>query len=346
MSAKKISQLVQKTTLQDNDAFVIVDSATNDNKKVDALSIKNYIGSVSAGDMFKSVYDTNNNGIVDNSERLNNQLPSFYLDRSNHTGTQTASTISDLIEIWNLSQFQSNSTLVLPLGKRIYLRRSDGFVTGVYKLGDGVTQLGQLNWFMDDWEVLPGKMASACTQAFQRSFNVFNTTLNSFLISNCINFTNGANSTETNAMRGSLMFIPFPMRVYGLGSFVQIFSSVGSLSYALYRVNMNFTATKIAEIINTNNIISIGLMMYNLSTPINIEPGIYGIYYLKIGGQFAATRISNHQSEIFLIGANAVRYDYFVQSFSSFPSSLTFPLSGVTSSPFKYELFLNASIIK
>lgn len=38
------------------------------------------------GLLSKSVYDTNNNGIVDNSERLNNNLPSFYLNRSNHTG--------------------------------------------------------------------------------------------------------------------------------------------------------------------------------------------------------------------------------------------------------------------
>ena len=42
-----------------------------------------------------AIYDSNNNGLVDNSERLNSQLPSFYLDRSNHTGTQLASTISN-----------------------------------------------------------------------------------------------------------------------------------------------------------------------------------------------------------------------------------------------------------
>lgn len=44
--------------------------------------------------MLRSVYDSTNNGIVDNSERLNNQLPSFYLSRTNHTGTQAATTVS------------------------------------------------------------------------------------------------------------------------------------------------------------------------------------------------------------------------------------------------------------
>jgi hypothetical protein len=44
--------------------------------------------------MLRSLYDANNNGIVDNSERLNNQLPSFYLARANHTGTQAATTVT------------------------------------------------------------------------------------------------------------------------------------------------------------------------------------------------------------------------------------------------------------
>lgn len=48
------------------------------------------------GDMFKSTYDTNDNGVIDNSERLNNQLPTYYLSRSNHTGTQDVSTITGL----------------------------------------------------------------------------------------------------------------------------------------------------------------------------------------------------------------------------------------------------------
>jgi len=49
-------------------------------------------------DMQKSVYDTNNNGSVDNSDKLNGQTASYYLNRSNHTGSQTASSISDFAE--------------------------------------------------------------------------------------------------------------------------------------------------------------------------------------------------------------------------------------------------------
>jgi hypothetical protein len=51
----------------------------------------------SKGDMFRSVYDVTGNGIVDNSERLGNQLPAYYRNRANHTGTQAQSTVVNLI---------------------------------------------------------------------------------------------------------------------------------------------------------------------------------------------------------------------------------------------------------
>ena len=50
------------------------------------------------GDMFKSTYDTNNSSVVDDAERLNGQLPGYYLDRTNHTGTQAPTSIAGLSE--------------------------------------------------------------------------------------------------------------------------------------------------------------------------------------------------------------------------------------------------------
>lgn len=47
-------------------------------------------------DMLKATYDTTNNWIVDNSEALNWQPWSYYLNRANHSWSQTANTISDL----------------------------------------------------------------------------------------------------------------------------------------------------------------------------------------------------------------------------------------------------------
>ena len=45
--------------------------------------------------MLRSVYVINENGVVDDSEKLGNQLPSYYLNRTNHTGTQSADTVVD-----------------------------------------------------------------------------------------------------------------------------------------------------------------------------------------------------------------------------------------------------------
>lgn len=68
------------------------------------------------GDMTKAVYDTNNNGVVDDSEKLNGQLPTFYLDRVNHTGTQLSSTISDFqVAVSNNADVSANSAHRLDL---------------------------------------------------------------------------------------------------------------------------------------------------------------------------------------------------------------------------------------
>jgi hypothetical protein len=52
--------------------------------------------STTSGDMLRSVYDTNNDGIVDNSTALNGQAAAYYLNRTNHTGAQAISTITNL----------------------------------------------------------------------------------------------------------------------------------------------------------------------------------------------------------------------------------------------------------
>jgi len=46
-------------------------------------------GSGGIGDMLKSTYDTNNNGVVDDSEMLDTQLPAYYLNWNNFTNTPT-----------------------------------------------------------------------------------------------------------------------------------------------------------------------------------------------------------------------------------------------------------------
>ena len=63
-----------------------------------------------SGDMTKAVYDIDDTGVVDNSQALEGQTGSYYLDRTNHTGTQTASTISDFdTEVSNNTDVAANT---------------------------------------------------------------------------------------------------------------------------------------------------------------------------------------------------------------------------------------------
>lgn len=60
-------------------------------------AISEYISGLGGGDMLKSVYDTDNTGVVDNSEKLGGQLPSFYQKATDNTLTTANKTISGAI---------------------------------------------------------------------------------------------------------------------------------------------------------------------------------------------------------------------------------------------------------
>lgn len=67
--------------------------------------------SVGSGNMSTSIYDTDEDGVVDNSEALEGQNGTYYLNRENHTGTQLASTISDFdAEVDNNTSVASNTS--------------------------------------------------------------------------------------------------------------------------------------------------------------------------------------------------------------------------------------------
>lgn len=75
-----------------------------DGQNPDTFTVTNGTGS---GDMETDVYDTNRNGIVDNSERLNNQTPDYYLNYNNFTNTPTIPTTTN--ELTNNSDFTTKN---------------------------------------------------------------------------------------------------------------------------------------------------------------------------------------------------------------------------------------------
>ena len=94
-----------------------------------------------AGDMVKAIYDADDNGIVDNAEALNSQAGSYYLSRTNHTGTQTASTISDFdTEVSNNTDVAANTTVRHTHSNKTALDAVSGTNTG----NETATSIGAL----------------------------------------------------------------------------------------------------------------------------------------------------------------------------------------------------------
>ena len=100
-AAGTINALTAKTTPVGNDILLIEDSADSYNQKKILISDLP-IGT--GGDMLKSVYDTDNDGVVDNSEQLGGQPPSYYLDWTNVTNKPTDITNMSLYDTDDLSE--------------------------------------------------------------------------------------------------------------------------------------------------------------------------------------------------------------------------------------------------
>ena len=75
-----------------------------DGQNPDEFTVTNGTGS---GDMETDVYDTNKNGIVDDSEKLNGQTPDHYLNYDNFTNTPTIPTTTN--ELTNNSDFTTKN---------------------------------------------------------------------------------------------------------------------------------------------------------------------------------------------------------------------------------------------
>ncbi len=75
---------------KDGDVVKVLNSNT-----ASRVGVSNFVPvATGSGDMTKAVYDTDYDGIVDNSEMLGGQLPSYYLDSSNISGQIPATKIS------------------------------------------------------------------------------------------------------------------------------------------------------------------------------------------------------------------------------------------------------------
>ena len=107
-----IAEGANKTTIIDNLTSTSTTDAlsANQGRILDEkiASINTGLEDLGAGDMLKSVYDINGDGIIDNAEKLGGQLPSYYAAASsiptnnnqltNGAGYQTAAEVNAAIE--------------------------------------------------------------------------------------------------------------------------------------------------------------------------------------------------------------------------------------------------------
>ena len=109
LMAVQVQYAIDELALNFDNYYTKTNLQTSGSALVHWNNITNVPG-FAVGDMEKSTYDINNNGIVDDSEKLGAELPSYYLDRNNHTGTQTALSISDFdIEVSNNIDVAANT---------------------------------------------------------------------------------------------------------------------------------------------------------------------------------------------------------------------------------------------
>lgn len=101
-------------TPADGDFFAIYDLSGVSNAKVSGTNLKVYLKAYfdtvygsGSGDMLKSVYDTNDSGVVDNSEKLGGQLPAYYAKDSDldaHAGDTDIHVTTAEKNTWNDKQ--------------------------------------------------------------------------------------------------------------------------------------------------------------------------------------------------------------------------------------------------
>ena len=92
---KKVNTSDIKDNLTSTDTNKPLSAAQGKALKDAIDGINTDIGNLGGGDMMKATYDTNNNGVVDNAEKLNGEAPGYYLKLANMTGDSTHRTITD-----------------------------------------------------------------------------------------------------------------------------------------------------------------------------------------------------------------------------------------------------------
>ena len=145
------------------------DTITNDSTKLPTMAaIVDYVVSMGGGDMVKAVYDTDNNGIVDNSEQLAGHGPEYYRNQYEIT-CPTSGYTDETVTVWGVSK----SLKAIEISTDKDGNTLDNFTSGMNEeypinlTGDS-SDFGKLYAY----EILTGKVKLYFTSAPTNAFNV------------------------------------------------------------------------------------------------------------------------------------------------------------------------------
>jgi hypothetical protein len=242
---------------------------------------------------------------------------------------------NDITITRNIAWFQANANNVLRKNTIVFLQED----TNCYKVGDGVTTLKNLKWWIN--RNYGDVSVSGYTGIFGR-----NTTIGKDVTHSAFgqSYVSTANITASNEFRGSFGFLPEPMVVEQLGiNILTHNSSGGSVQVELAIYQPNFSTRQNTLISKTDlSPIIVGANFFPLQSTITLQSGVYFFafrYVIPVGSSFQHQFI-NQLNQIGYIVDNAyVNYSYLVLGpVTSIPTTCPFPNGGLNTTYYFFIL--------
>lgn len=246
------------------------------------------------------------------------------------------------ILVWNLAEFDSNATNILPKGTKVYYQTSSNKITGIYKIGDGISNVEDLPIQYEMWNYADYKSNNFPNTS--ERFGYFYDTSNSYIKTRLGDAGSSNYTIPINTIRFNSFLLLHPVFAISYTVNISTFSAAGPLRIALYKINSNGIADLVTGTDITVNITAAGIQTFIMSSSPLLEPGIYlYAYWRGASGTFTLRGYNTNINYIFKM--NGDRSNYATTTSSTFPvPNFNFETNGTLSATeFEFRLnFINA----